>query len=286
MGTRGKPQTSSRPLRAYKKARPKAFSPRTQTISVNHVHSDMSPTRTVPYARRLCEPACPGTLSTHCLVLNDSHLASPLLMAMETDSPLFLTYQAALQAFWIENLGRYIERHEPNIGMTQTLICTIANELVPDILQLFDQLGGADLLYNIRNQRTSPITCPSGELTASPASSLSSSGSPGSSPTGRRPRPRPASIPSIYHVPLSRHTRLIPLTPTPAGSATNPIEVESYHASASSSEVDAERSFKIDPYSLAHAVEFAKEERLPHSPIVLRPMSQDHPRYHEACFEC
>ena len=87
----------------------------------------------------------------HHLVLDDSRLASPLLMALETDSPLFLTYQAALQAFQIENLGQYVEGHEPNIGMTRTLIHTIANELVPDILQLFDQLGGVDLLYNIRN---------------------------------------------------------------------------------------------------------------------------------------
>ena len=145
--------------------------------------------------------------------------------------------------------------------MTQTLIHTIANELVPDILQLFDQLGGADLLYNIRNRHTFPTTHPSGGLTASPALSSSSSGSPGSSPTRHRPHPRPASISSIYHVPLSRHTRLVPLTPTPAGSATNPIKVESYHVSASSSEVDAERSFRIDPYSLARTVKFAEEER-------------------------
>ena len=171
-------------LRAYKKAHPKAFSLRTRTISVNCIHSDMSPTHTVPYARRLREPACPGTLSTHHLVLDDSHLASPLLMAMETDSPLFLTYQATLQAFQIENLGRYIEGHEPNIGMTWTLIHTIASKLIPDILQLFDQLGGADLLDNIRNQHTSPTTRPSGGLTASPASS-SSSGSSVSSPTRR-----------------------------------------------------------------------------------------------------
>ena len=202
-------------------------------------------------------------------------------MVMETDSPLFLTYQAALQAFRIENLGWYVEGHEPNIGMTRTLIRTIANKLVPDILQLFDQLGGADLLYNICNRHTSPTTRPSGRLTASPASSLSSSGSPGSSPTRRRPRPRSASISSIYHVPLSRHTHLVPLTPTPAGSATNPIEVESYHASASSSEVDAERSFGIDPYSLAHAVEFAEEERVPRSPIVL-----GHIRIHCQWYQC
>ena len=243
----------------------------------------MSPTRTIPYARRLREPACPGTLSTHCLVLDDSRLASPL-MAMETDSPLFLTYQATLQAFRIENLGRYVEGHEPNIGMTRTLIRTIANELVPDILQLFDQLGGADLLYNIRNRCTSPTTCPSGGLTASPTSS-SSSGSSASSPTRPQPRPKPSSVSSIYDVRPPRRTRFVPLTPNPAGSAANPIEVESYHASASSSEVDTERSFGIDPYSLAHAVEFAEEERTPRSPIHLGPLSQDHPRYHEACVE-
>ena len=259
-------------LKAYKKAHPKAFPPRTRTVSINCIYSDMSPTRTIPYARRLHESACPGTLSTHHLVLDDSCLASPLLMAMETDSPLFLTYQAALQAFRIENLGRYVEGHEPNISMTRTLIRTIANELVPDILQLFDQLGGADLLYNICNRRTSPTTHPSGGLTASPTSSLSS-GSSVSSPTHRRPRPRPSSVSSIYDVRLPRRTRLVPLTPTPAGSAANPIEVESYHASASSSEVDAERSFGIDPYSLAHTIEFAEEERIPRNPIVLGPLS-------------
>ena len=91
---------------------------------------------------------------------------------------------------------------------------------------------------------------------------------------------------SIYQVPLSRHTRLVPLTPTPAGSVTNPIDVESYHASASSSEVDAERSFGIDLYSLSVAVEMTEEERPPCSPIILEPLSQDHPRYHEAYFEC
>ena len=119
----------------------------------------------------------------------------------------------------------------------------------------------------------------------SPTSS-SSSGSPGSSPTHHQPHPRPASVSLIYHVPLSRHTCLVPLTPTPAGSATNPIDVESYHASVSSSKVDAERSFGVDPYSLACAVEMAEEERIPCSPIVLGPLSQDHLHYHEACFEC
>ena len=255
-------------LRAYKKAHPKAFSPRTRTITVSHIISEMSSTRTVPYTRRLCNPACPGTLSTHCLILDDSHFASPLLMAVETDSPLFLAYQVALQAFCVENLEHYIEGHEPNIGMTRTLLRTISSELVPNILQLFDQLGGADFLYNIRNHRTSPTTRPSGGLTASPASS-SSSGSPGSSPTRCRPHPTPASVSLIYDAHLPRNTRLVPLTPTPAGPATNPIEVESYHASASSDEVDAERSFRVDPYSLACTIEFAEEERISCSPIVL-----------------
>ena len=169
-------------LFAYKKAHPKAFPSRTQTITISHVYSEMSPTRTVPYAHHLHNPACPGTLNTHHLILDDSRFASPLLMAVETNSPLFLAYQVALQAFCVENLGRYVDGHEPNIGMTRTLLCTISNELVPNILQLFDQLEGANLLYNIHNQHTSPTTHPSGGLTASPASS-SSSGSPGSSPT-------------------------------------------------------------------------------------------------------
>ena len=171
-------------LRAYKKAHPKAFSPRTQTVTVSRIVSEMSPTCTVPYARRLHNPACPGTLNTHHLILDDSRFASSLLMAVKTDSPLFLSYQVALQVFHVENLGRYVEGHEPNICMTRTLLHTISSELIPDILQLFDQLGGADLLYNIHNHRTSPTTRPSGGLTMLPASS-SSSGSPGSSPTRR-----------------------------------------------------------------------------------------------------
>ena len=169
--------------------------------------------------------------------------------------------------------------------MTRTLLYTISNELVPDILQLFDQLRGADLLYNIHNCRTSPTTRPSGRLTASPTSS-SSSGSPGSSPTRHRPCPRSASVSSIHDISLSRHTHFVPLTPTPAGSASNPIDVKSYHASASSSEVDAERSFRVDLYSLTRTVEMAEEERIPCSPIVLGLLSQDHPHYYEACFEC
>ena len=66
----------------------------------------------------------------------------------------------------------------------------------------------------------------------------------------------------------------------------NPIDVKSYHASASSSEVDVERSFGIDTYSLACTMKMAEEERPPHSPIVLGSLSQDHLCYHEACFEC
>ena len=272
-------------LRAYKKAYLKAFPPRTRTTTVSRIISEISPTRTVPYACHLCNPACPGTLNTHHPILDDSCFASPLLMAVETDSPLFLSYQVALQMFCVENLGRYVEGHEPNIGMTRTLLHTISSELIPDILQLFDQLGGVDLLYNIHNRRTSPTTHPSGGLTASPTSSFSS-GSPGSSPTHCQPHPRPSSVSSIYDVRLPRRMRFVPLTLTPAGSAANSIEVESYHASASSSEVDAERSFGVDPYSLAHTIKFAEEERVPRSPIVLGPSSQDHPRYHEACFEC
>ena len=172
--------------------------------------------------------------------------------------------------------------HESNIGMTRTLLCTISNELVPDILQLFNQLGGADLIHNICNHHTSPMTHSSGGLTASPSSSSSS----GLSPTHHQPCQHWSSISTIYHVPLSRHTWNIPLTPAPAGSLMNPIDVESYHASAFSSEVDAERSFGIDPYLLACSMEMVKEESPPHSPIDLGPLSQDHPRYHEACFKC
>ena len=65
----------------------------------------MSPTRTIPYACHLHNPACPGTLNAHCFILDDSCFACPLLMVVETDSPLFLAYQVALQAFCMENLG-------------------------------------------------------------------------------------------------------------------------------------------------------------------------------------
>ena len=57
----------------------------------------MSPTHTVPHACHLRNPACPGTLNTHHLILDDSRFASLLLMVVETDSPLFLVYQVALQ---------------------------------------------------------------------------------------------------------------------------------------------------------------------------------------------
>ena len=93
-------------------------------------------------------------------------------------------------------------------------------------------------------------------------------------------------MPSIHNVCLPGHTCLVPLTPTPVGLATNPIDIESYHASASSSEVDAERSFGVHSYSLACAIEMTEEERISHSPIVLGPLSQNHPCYHKAYFEC
>ena len=141
-------------LRAYKKAHPKAFPPRTWTITVSCIILEMSPTCTILYPCCLCNPACPGTLNTHHLILDDSHFASPLLMAVKTDSPLFLTYQVALQAFCMKNLGCYVDGHKPNIGMTRMLLHTISNELVPDILQLFDQLRGAEVTLRPTNKRT------------------------------------------------------------------------------------------------------------------------------------
>ena len=96
-------------LSAYKKAHPKAFPSRTWTITISHIYSEMSPTRTVPHTQCFRNPACPGTLNTHCLILDNSHFASPLFMAVKTDSPLYLTYQAAFQAFWVENLGCYVD---------------------------------------------------------------------------------------------------------------------------------------------------------------------------------
>ena len=156
-------------LAAYKRCHPKTFSPRTttSTVSINRISLDMPATHTTPFARHLRQPTHEQVLWTHKLFLDDSLHASPLFLALDPDSPLYLVYRAALQSFQVENVAKYLDESEPNLHLTKTILKTIAMELVPDLMQLFNQLGGADLIYNIRNAHTNPTTRPSGGESAS-----------------------------------------------------------------------------------------------------------------------
>jgi len=160
-------------LTAYKRQHPKVFFPRTTTpiISVNRISLNMPATRTIPFARRLRQPAHEQVLHTHKLFLDDSLHASPLFLALDPDSPLYLVYHAALQSFRVENMAKYLDGDKPNLHLTKTILKTVTMELIPDLMQLFDQLRGADLIYNIRNAHTNPSTRPSGGESASSSNS-------------------------------------------------------------------------------------------------------------------
>lgn len=244
-------------LSVYKKAHPKAFPSRTTThiVSVNCVTLEMAPTCPLPFAHHLRQPAHEQMLHAHRLFLQDSLNCSPMFMTLDPDSPLYLVYCAALQSFNVENIAHYIENDEPNLGLACSVLHGISRELIPDLLQLFDQLGGADLIQNVRDRCTSPTTCPSGGETSSPERlsaavcdgiPFSSSSSEDSSPTHpvrRHPCPRCNRSSSVLmHVPQGgiRYSTIPIPTPHPPGSPENPICVKS------PTEVSAKLAFGIE----------------------------------------
>ena len=86
----------------------------------------------------------------------------------------------------------------------------------------------------------------------------------------------------IFEIPLAgtrQHTN-----PSPPGSPANPIDVDS----SSTSEVDPEKAFGINPFhfeaTLQHIEELHSDP--PRSPLTLGPLGPSHPSYHLACFEC
>jgi len=85
-------------LSMYKRQHPKAFPSRTTTsvVSIGCISLNMPATRTTLFARRLRQPAHEQVLRTHKLFLDDSLHASPLFLALDPDSPLYLVYRAAL----------------------------------------------------------------------------------------------------------------------------------------------------------------------------------------------
>ena len=111
-------------LSAYKKAHPKAFPSRTTTciVSVNHITLEMAPTRPLPFAHCLRQPAHEQMLRPHRLFLQDSLNCSPMFMTLDPDSPLYLVYHAALQSFNVENIACYIENDEPNLGLASSVL--------------------------------------------------------------------------------------------------------------------------------------------------------------------
>ncbi|KIN94716.1 hypothetical protein M404DRAFT_34761 [Pisolithus tinctorius Marx 270] len=66
------------------------------------------------------------------------------------DSPLDLVYHATIQALWLEELSRYVNRQNPLLSPACTILNEITTQQVPLLLRLFDVLGGADLIYNVR----------------------------------------------------------------------------------------------------------------------------------------
>jgi len=257
-------------LTAYKRQHPKAFPSRTTTsiVSINRISLDMPATHTTPFACRLRQPTHEQVLRTHKLFLDDSLHTSPLFLALDPDSPLYLVYHAALQSFRVENLAKYLDESEPNLRLTKTILRTIAMELVPDLMQLFDQLGGTDLIYNIRNAHTSPSTHPSG------GESASSSDSSVPLPVRVRTPQCGHSRSVVFEVPLAGTRQCT--NPSPPGSPANPIDIDL----SSSSEVDPEKAFGINPFrfeaTLQHIEELHSDP--PQSSPVLGPLDHLTPR--------
>jgi len=81
-------------LAVYKRHHPKAFPSRTTTsiISVSRISLNMPATCTIPFACCLRQPVHEQVFCTHKLFLNDSLHASPLFLALDPDSPLYLVY--------------------------------------------------------------------------------------------------------------------------------------------------------------------------------------------------
>ncbi|KIN92802.1 hypothetical protein M404DRAFT_36710 [Pisolithus tinctorius Marx 270] len=134
------------------------------------------------------------------------------------NSPLDLVYHATIQALQLEELSRYVHTQNPLLSPAHTILGEIALQQVPLLLKLFDVLGGADLIYNVRqypmlvappppgSRRPSTATSPPvSSVSTSPPVSLLSSSSHSSCSLRRANRPRACCLSGPSPQPCESH---------------------------------------------------------------------------------
>ncbi|KIO00897.1 hypothetical protein M404DRAFT_29097 [Pisolithus tinctorius Marx 270] len=212
--------------------------------------------RHTPFARCQRQPASDQMIASYRLFIADPAVIGTVYHEVDEDSPLDLVYHATIQALWLEELSHYVNRQNPLLSPACTILNEVAVQQVPLLLKLFDVLGGADLIYNVRQYPT---------LIAPP-------------PPGSR-RPSTATSPPVSS-----------MSPSPPVSSPSPQPCESHD---SPSEVDPETTFGVSRAELDYMLNIIETlAQLPLTPVLNamtefdRPLTPSDPRYCQACYVC
>ncbi|KIO06294.1 hypothetical protein M404DRAFT_24577 [Pisolithus tinctorius Marx 270] len=112
-------------------------------------------------------------ITSYHLFIADPTIVGTIYHEVDENSPLDLVYHTTIQALWLEELSHYVNRQNPLLSPAHTILNEIAREQVPLLLQLFDILGGADLIYSV-HQYPTLITPPPPGLYSQPCESHNS----------------------------------------------------------------------------------------------------------------
>ncbi|KIO08943.1 hypothetical protein M404DRAFT_22763 [Pisolithus tinctorius Marx 270] len=202
--------------------------------------------------------------------------------AIDENSPLELVYHATIQALQLEELSCYVNQQNPLLSPTCTILGETALQQTPLLLRLFDILGGADLIYNVRQYPTLIAPPPPGSqrpltATSPPVSSMSSS--------------PPVLSPSSSHSSCSSCSlRRADRPHTCCLSGPNPHPYKSHD---SLSEVNPETTFGISRAELNYTLNIVETlAQLPPTPVLNElaeadcPLTPSDPCYHQTCYVC
>ncbi|KIO05094.1 hypothetical protein M404DRAFT_25711 [Pisolithus tinctorius Marx 270] len=255
------------------------------------------PPRRYTYPREPSRRHTPDQMiASYRLFVADPAVISTVYHEVDEDSPLDLVYHATIQALQLEELSCYVNRQNPLLSPARTILNEITVESpavpriakyltytiqqVPLLLKLFDVLGGADLIYNVRQYPMLIAPPPPGSRRPSTATSpLVSSAS--SSP------PAPSSLSSSHS---SRSLRRADRPRACCLSGPDPQPCESHD---SLSEVDPETAFGVSCAELDYTLNIVETlAQLPPSPVLNTltefdmPLTPSDPRYRQACYVC
>ncbi|KIN94798.1 hypothetical protein M404DRAFT_34692 [Pisolithus tinctorius Marx 270] len=217
--------------------------------------------RHTPFACRQQQPTGDQMIASYHLFITDPAIVSTVYHEVNETSPLNLN---------------------PLLSPACTILNEIAYEQVPLLLRLFDILGGADLIYNIRQYPTLITPPPPGSrrpsIATSPPVSSKSSSPLASSPSSSRSSHSSCSLRRADRP----HACCL--------SGPNPQPCKSHD---SLSEVDPETAFGISRAKLDYTLNIIETlAQLPPSPVLNalakadHPLTPSNPCYCQACYIC